>query len=102
MLMARSSKVETLWREHLKAARSWVRGSEVGGVDLDLLDANTCQCVLTYIDSGSLGEWKTATLAGCVGDLDQVIDTLEGEVKTYFARLRDMARVVLGAAGARG
>ncbi len=64
MLMARSSKVETLWREHLKAARSWVRGSEVGGVDLDLLDANTCQCVLTYIDSGSLGEWKTATLAG--------------------------------------
>lgn len=102
MLMARSSKVERLWREHLKAARSWVRGSEIDGVDLDLLDANTCQCVLTYIDSGSLGAWKTATLLRCIQDLDTVTAQLEGEVCTYFERLRDMARVVLGSASARG
>jgi len=101
MLMMRSSRVERLWREHLKAARSWVRGSEVDGVDLDLLDANTCQCVLTYIDSGSLGAWKTATLLRCVQDLDKVIDQLEGEVSTYFGRLRDMAQVVLGSAATR-
>ncbi len=101
MPMTRSSRAEGLWREHLKAARSWVRGSEVDGVDLDLLDANTCQCVLTYIDSGSLGAWKTATLVRCVQDLDNVIDQLEGEVSTYFERLRDMARVVLGSASTR-
>ena len=100
--MTRSSKVERLWGEHLKDARCWVRGSEIDGVDLDLLDANTCQCVLTYIDSGTLGEWKTATLQRCVEDLDTVIALLEGEVQTYFGRLRDMARVVLGSAGARG
>jgi len=101
MLMTRSSRVERLWREHLKAARSWIRGSEVGGVNLDLLDANTCQCVLTYIDSGTLGAWKTATLVNCVRDLDAVIDQLDGEVSTYFERLRDMARVVLGSASSR-
>jgi len=99
--MTRSSRVERLWREHLKAARSWIRGSEVGGVNLDLLDANTCQCVLTYIDSGTLGAWKTATLVNCVRDLDAVIDQLDGEVSTYFERLRDMARVVLGSASSR-
>jgi len=101
MLMARSTKVERLWREHLKAARSWVRGSEVDEVDLDLLDANTCQCVMTYIDSGSLSAWKTATLVRCIQDLDTVIEQLDGEVSTYFERLRDMARVVLGSASAR-
>jgi len=73
----------------------------VGGVNLDLLDANTCQCVLTYIDSGTLGAWKTATLVNCVRDLDAVIDQLDGEVSTYFKRLRDMARVVLGSASSR-
>lgn len=102
MFMSRASKVERLWREHLKAARSWVRGSTVDGIDLDLLDANTCQCVITFMDSGSLGEWKTATLLRCVDDLDRVIERLEGEVKTYFERLRDMARVALASAGQRG
>lgn len=102
MFMARSSKIEVLWREHLQAARSWVRGTEVDGIDLDLLDSNTCQCVITYMDSGSLGSWKTATLVRCVEDLDTVIGLLEGEVRTYFERLRDMARAVLGSASTRG
>ena len=93
--MTRSSKVERLWREHLQDIRSWVRGSEVDGIDLDLLDANTCQSVLTYIDSGTLGDWKLSTLRKCGDDLDRVVDLLDGEVKTYFERLRDMARVVL-------
>jgi hypothetical protein len=99
--MTRSSKIDRLWREHLKDARSWVRGSKVAGVDLDLLDANTCQCVLTYIDSGALSGWKTTTLQRCSDDLDTVIDGLEGEVKEYFERLRGMARLVLSSAARR-
>ncbi len=95
--MTRSPIIERLWREHLEASRRWDREREVQGIDLELLDANTSQCVLTYMDSGSLGSWKAATLRQCLEQLGTVIPHLDGVDRIYCERLRNMARAVMAA-----
>jgi len=71
------------------------RCREVDGVDLIAADYTTAGCVQTWLARGVLDPWRLAVLGLCYGDLSRVVARTDGEVKDYFARLREMAEMVL-------
>jgi hypothetical protein len=97
--------IERLWSDHffVPFPDGWA-GREVRGVDITLLDSYTSGCVSTFLSrDGMLDLWRTAVLGLCYRDLSIVLTELDGGARTYFARLEELARLVLEAvcAGAR-
>ena len=92
------------WERHLE--RSFpprLRGEEIEGVDMVLLDADTAGCVETWLNSSSdLDTMRMGALRACLDDLDRVLPQLSdpGEAN-YYAGLRDVAASVLCAQRAR-
>lgn len=87
-----------LWREHGRAdfpAR--LRGAEVAGVDLVMLDADVVGCASSW---GAGGEDRQAEREALVRslliDLDRVVPALSAEEEVaYFERLRALVLLVL-------
>ncbi len=92
-------RIESLWQEHL-AARSPPahKGTEVGGIDLVLLDSVTAGCIQTFLSQdGRLDSRRSAALGLCCLDVVTVSAGLRGEPRNYFERLGRLARLVLTA-----
>ena len=95
-------RIRALWAEHVAAPfplpHDDSEATEVGNIDLDLLDSGTAGCVLAFLDNGGhLDLWRTAILGLCYGDLCIVAPALTGGPRVYFERLREIARLVLEA-----
>ncbi len=90
--------VSELWEHHLRdpfPAR--LRGEELAGVDMVMLDADVAGCVDTWLHgSGPLDRGRLALLRDLARDLDGVLPLLEDQHESaYYGRLRDLARVLL-------
>jgi len=90
-------QVEDFWRQHLDARfPPDCRGETVGGIDLIMIDADTAGCVSTYLAwGGRLDLGRLAVLGLCYQHLAVVVAGLEGEARGYFARLEELAGLVL-------
>ncbi|GAB2930254.1 hypothetical protein GCM10027280_17320 [Micromonospora polyrhachis] len=91
--------VARLWDAHLRAAfPEHLRGVDLLGVDMVMLDADIAGCVSTRLGNrGSLDGRRQRTLTRCMADLDRVLPILTGQQERgYYGRLRTMAVAVLG------
>ncbi|MFJ9683902.1 hypothetical protein ACIRP2_38770 [Streptomyces sp. NPDC101194] len=82
-----------LWEEHMRAQfRPRLRGREINGEDLVLLDAGIAGCVSSSL-SGPLDEKRRRTLLGCLAAVEKVLPSLGdgGDAVEYYERLRAMA-----------
>lgn len=93
--------VAALWREHMEAPfPARLRGEDVNGVDMVMLDADIAGCVV----SCSYGAQRPSAehrdvLRLCMEDLAKVLpDLSEGEAR-YYERLGRMGETILAAAG---
>jgi hypothetical protein len=63
---------------------------------LILVDADTAGCISTFLAwGGRLDPWRMAVLGLCYHHLAVVVAGLEGEGREYFARLEEVAGLVL-------
>ncbi|MFE9427721.1 hypothetical protein ACFYNO_32685 [Kitasatospora sp. NPDC006697] len=93
-----------LWEEHMRAPfPPHIRGREIEGEDMVLLDADIAGCVSSSL-SGPLDEKRRRTLLSCLAAVEKVLPSVDedGAVE-YYRRLREMAAlaVELGNANAR-
>jgi hypothetical protein len=94
-----SSAIVNLWREHCAAPfPERLAGQEVAGICVASLDTFAAGCIQTFVSHGGrLGDEKVAVLDCCRRDLSVVVKEMNGEAKEYFARLENLARMVLDA-----
>jgi hypothetical protein len=73
-----------------------LRGEEIDGVDMVMLDADIAGCVSTWLSqSGSLDHGRHQILRQCGDDLERVMPTLDiPEERAYYDRLSAMAKLV--------
>lgn len=87
-----------LWREHSRAEfPGRLRGVEVAGVDVVMLDADVVGCAATW---GAGGEHRQAEreaqVQSLLSDLDRVVPALSAEDEVaYFERLRALVLLLL-------
>lgn len=89
--------VAHLWQEHLHAAfPAGLRGAELAGIDMVLLDAGIAGCVSTWQKNGGvLDAERHRILRDCIADLDQILSLLnETDDLCYCQRLRQLAQLV--------
>jgi hypothetical protein len=61
------------------------------------IDTVISGCVVFYLDSTEgLDDQRVAIVKDCLGDLDELTETLDGESKIYFSRLRELGAMLLG------
>lgn len=86
--------VARLWQEHLRARfPAALRGAELAGADMVLLDADIAGCVSVRMNTGeALDAERLGILRDCIADLDRVLPLLgEPEGLGYYRRLRRLA-----------
>lgn len=89
-----------LWQEHQRSPfPESVRGEDIGGVDLVLIDADIAGCVASCVDAPrNLDQMRRDILAGCRKELDLVLPHLaRGDEDAYVTRLAAMADLALAA-----
>ncbi|OKK02933.1 hypothetical protein AMK26_23730 [Streptomyces sp. CB03234] len=90
----REALVARLWQEHLDAPfPARLRGAELEGIDMVMLDADIAGCVSTWRDNGgSLDAWRYQVLRDCISELDKILPHLmEAEDLRYYERLHQLA-----------
>jgi hypothetical protein len=88
-----------LWDEHMSAPfPSRLRGEEIDGVEMVLLDADIAGCVSTWLGNhGRLDEQRQGVLKSCLDDLARVLPLLDDvEEHAYYERLGVVGRLALG------
>ncbi|MGC5021684.1 hypothetical protein [Micromonospora sp. DT47] len=100
----RFAAVADLWETHLQAPfPSRLRGTEVAGVDMVMLDADVAGCVSSWLQNrGSLDARRRRVLASCQEQLIRVIPVLADQEAAYYRRLHDMAALVSAEPDASG
>ncbi|MFJ4334524.1 MULTISPECIES: hypothetical protein [unclassified Streptomyces] len=105
--MIRSEQVQNaalLWQEHRDAEfPANLRGVEVEGIDMVLLDADTAGCASTWINNGgTLDPQHRSILQSCVEDLGRVIPQIsDPSGHQYYQRLHQLALLISGALDAK-
>lgn len=103
MTSPRRRPVERLWAAHL--ARPFppdLRGVEVGGVDVVVLDSEIAGCVSTWLSSGRLDGGRHSVLAQCMDEAYRVARLLvDSTDAAYFQNLGNLADAVLASDGVR-
>lgn len=94
-----------MWEEHMRAPfPPHMRGREIEGEDMVLLDADIAGCVVSSL-SGPLDEKRRKILLVCLAAVEKVLPSIDDEdgASEYYKHLRDMAAlaVELGNANAR-
>jgi hypothetical protein len=90
--------IETLWAEYLAADFPAIRGDEVQGTDLVLLDADIAEYVTTYLDNGRrLAPARKAVLETLVRQARHAADAMTGPKREHFARLAKVGDLVVRA-----
>ncbi|MER7149956.1 hypothetical protein [Streptomyces lydicus] len=104
--MSRAEQLQNasrLWEEHLRAVfPAGLRGVELAGIDMVLLDASVAGCVSTWLNNaGSLDPARSRILQAGIEDLDRVLlEITEAQELRYFQRLRQLAVLVSAASRA--
>ncbi|WP_344641272.1 hypothetical protein [Kitasatospora cystarginea] len=95
--LERNDLLPQLWGVHMKAEfPAHLRGREVEGEDLVLLDADVAGCVSSCLSS-VLDERRRRTLLKCIEVLEKVLPSISDEDGTrYYERLHEMARLAAG------
>ncbi|MFD8755688.1 hypothetical protein ACFV0O_32640 [Kitasatospora sp. NPDC059577] len=86
-----------LWEEHMRAPfPPHIRGREIEGEDMVLLDADIAGCVSSSL-SGHLDEKRRKILLTCLAAVEKVLPSIddEGGAIEYYKRLRDMAALAV-------
>ncbi|MCX5200724.1 hypothetical protein OG897_04490 [Streptomyces sp. NBC_00237] len=86
-------RLSRLWKAHARAAfPPHLRGGEVEGEDMVLLDAHIAGCVSTLLTS-PLTPYQRTILTASVAAAQKVLPSVEdrGGAVEYCVRLRDMA-----------
>jgi hypothetical protein len=89
---------QRLWDEHLLAPfPTRLRGEEIDGIDMVMLDADIAGCVSTWLgNKGRLDETRRGWLEGSLDDLARVLRLLADEdERAYYERLRRLAQLAL-------
>ena len=61
------------------------------------IDTVISGCVVFYLDSTEgLDDQRVAIVKDCLGDLDELTETLDSESNIYFSRLRELGAMLLG------
>ncbi|AWN24917.1 hypothetical protein [Streptomyces sp. NEAU-S7GS2] len=88
--------VARLWQEHLDAKfPAGLRGAELDGSDLVMLDAAIAGCVTTWRSNGGVLDAKRLRiLRDCISELDTVLPLLMDEKELhYYKRLHRLATI---------
>jgi hypothetical protein len=95
--MTMNSQIQKLWQTHLAVPfPEGIAGEVIDGVDLVLLDTFTAGCIHTYIsNNGQLDSERIRILKKCLGELDLVIQKLDGLALDRYKRARTLATLVL-------
>lgn len=99
----RMAAVTELWEEHMQAAfPGRLRGADMAGVEMVMLDAGVAGCVSTWLrNGGNIDDQRWDYLATCEQQLIRVIPELNGHEVAYYQRLLDMTILVLDWPGGR-
>lgn len=90
--------IENLWAEYLATDFPAIRGDEVQGTDLVLLDADIAGYVTAYLDNGGrLAPARRAALEALVRQARHAADVMTGPGRDHFARLAHVGDLVVGA-----
>ncbi|WP_231607632.1 hypothetical protein [Streptacidiphilus albus] len=92
-----------LWDEHKHATfPPHLRGRDIEGEDLVMLDANIAGCVSSSL-SGPLGERRRSILLQCLAVLEKVVPSIsdEGGAIEYYERLREMGTLATESGNAK-
>jgi hypothetical protein len=92
-----ADEVARLWDAHVRAPfPPALRGAEIAGIDMVLLDAHTAGCVKSWLSSGGRpGACRRKTIASCPAELNTVLPLLTDPAQAaYYRRLRDLARQI--------
>ncbi|MGW7097035.1 hypothetical protein [Streptomyces sp. NPDC054874] len=82
-----------MWEEHMHAPfPPHMRGREIEGEDMVLLDADIAGCVVSSL-SGPLDEKRRKILLACLAAVEKVLPSIDDEdcASEYYKHLRDMA-----------
>jgi hypothetical protein len=81
------STIAAAWEQH--CANSWPQFSSPHQGPLMTIDTVISGCVVYYLDSAEgLDDQRVAIVKDCLGDLDELTETLDSESQAYFDRLR--------------
>ncbi|WP_284741476.1 hypothetical protein [Amycolatopsis sp. RTGN1] len=90
-----ADEIARLWDVYVRAPfPPALRGAEIAGIDMVLLDAHTAGCVSSWLSSGGrLDAWRRTAIASCLAELNTVLPLLTDPTQAaYYRRLRDLAR----------
>jgi len=89
-------EIVKLYNEHLTTSFPDRRGDEILGIDLVLIDSDTAGLISKYIGSrGQLSSNDISLLHHCYSDLKTVVKELNGADRQYFARLQNIAGLII-------
>jgi hypothetical protein len=89
------SMIATAWGQH--CADGWPQFSSPHQGQLMTIDTVISGCVVYYLDSADgLDDQRVAIVKDCLGDLDELTETLDTEPQAYFSRLRELGTMLLG------
>ena len=89
-------EIVKLYNEHLETPFPDRRGDEILGIDLVLVDSDTAGLISTYVGSrGRLSADNIRILHSCYSDLRSVVKELSGADRQYFARLQNIAGLII-------
>ena len=61
------------------------------------IDTVISGCVVYYLDSSEgLDDQRVAIVKDCLGDLDELTETLDTQSQAYFYQLRELGAMLLG------
>lgn len=90
--------IRRLYRRHLEMPfPSRLRGEEIDGVDMVMVDADVAGCVVTWLGSSTnLDAGRIRVLRVCGDDIDRILPGLDDpDEAEYYSSALDLARAVL-------
>lgn len=93
--MSSEPLVSDLWEEHERAPfPPGLRGKEIFGIDLVMLDADAAGLIQTFARSGRLSARQSSLVEPIARDLEIVLPAVGGEGRVYFGRLLRALRAI--------
>jgi hypothetical protein len=89
-------EIKKIYDEHLRTSFPDLRGEEIHGIDLVLIDSDTAGLISKYLSHrGQLTEDDFRIINYCYSELKLVVKELDGINRQYFARLQNIAGLII-------
>jgi hypothetical protein len=89
-------EIQKLYNQHLNNSFPDLRGEEINGIDLVLIDSDSAGLVQKFFaNKGRLNEEEIRTLTHCYNDLKVVVRELEAKSRLYFSNLLNIVGQVI-------